>query len=260
MRRFIYILLAFTAVACSRWEVPGFDDEAVHANISIGDLRALYVGEPELTVTDDIVIAGRVVSSTSGGNFYNTFFIDDGTGAVEIMAGMYGLDATYRPGRRIAVKARGLAVGWRDGAMQMGLPPEAGNRFPTGYFYSRVAMRDHVYPLRDVVPIVPLDVVPTSLSRDMCGRPVRISGLRLDELSTAETWATSRPKPLTGYVKFRSSPTDSITVVTSGYASFAAKPLPQETVALTGLLFYGKGGTSRDHYLLKLRDETDIAF
>jgi hypothetical protein len=267
MRCFLHIFLVLWAVACTRWEIPEPDKSTALADISIGDLKAYYIGKPELTITDDMVIAGRVVSSTSGGNFYNTFFIDDGTGAVEIMAGIYDTDAIYRPGQRVAVYTKGrdglaggLAVGWRDGAMQLGLAPEPGNRFPTGYFYHKAMINKYIKAEWGVVPVAPIDTSIADLTEDMTGRLVRIEGLRLDELSTAGSWATSKPEPLTGYVKFRSSPTDSITVVTSGYASFASKALPHGTVTLTGLLFHGKGGSSRDHYLLKLRDEKDIAF
>jgi hypothetical protein len=262
MRRvcFICVLCTLLAASCRKWEVPRFDDSGALASVAIGDLHEYYRGQAEGVIADDIVIAGRVVSSTVAGNFYNTFFIDDGTGAVEIMAGMYDLDASYRPGQRVAVRARGLAVGWRDGAMQLGLPPGPGSYFPTEYFRHRAVIGRYVTPERDVAAVAPIETSLSELSTVMCGRLVRISGLTVDALSEAETWAVARPRPVTGYVKFRAAPTDSVTVVTSGYARFATMPLPHETVTLTGLLFYGRGGASKDHYLLKLRDETDIAF
>jgi hypothetical protein len=265
MRCAVYIFVVLTLAGCRGWNVPEFGNGAAEPNVSIGDLRDYYYDEvagegAELTIADDIVISGRVVSSDLAGNFYNTFFIDDGTGAVEIMAGMPDLDATYRPGQRVSVRARGLAVGWRDGAMQLGLPPEPGNSFATGYFYHPAVIRAYVSAERDVAPVAPVETSPEALDNTMCGRLVRIEGLGIDPLSTAETWARTLPEPTTGYVKFRLSPADSITVVTSGYASFALAPVPREKVALTGILFYGKGGSSKEHYLLKLRDEKDIAF
>ena len=265
MRKAAYILLVLLTVSCREWETPAFDDYAPEPNITIGDLRNAFDGNNVATITDDIVIAGRVVSSDRAGNFYNTFFIDDGTGATEIMAGMADLAATYIPGQTVAVRLRGLAVGWRDGVMQTGLPPEPGNRFATGYFYHPAVIRNHVFRRHDVEPVIPVELLPAEFSPALCGRLVRIPGLyrsSLDPLSTDGTWASTQPSPATGYVKFRSSPVDSITVTTSGYATFALAPIPSpsETVALTGLLFYGRGNGSKEHYLLKLRDENDIDF
>lgn len=259
MKKAACTALILGLVACRQWDVPRFTDDTLAPNATIGYLRECYGGS-ELTVADSVVIAGRVVSSDAAGNFYNTFFIDDGTGAVEIMAGMPNLDALYHPGQRVSVSVRSLAVGWRDGAMQIGLPPEPGNRYPTGYFYHEAVIRHYVTAGRSVGPPEPVDVTLAELDPAMCGRLVRIGGLRLDSLSAAVTWASAKPSPTTGYVKFRSRAADSITVVTSGYATFALAPVPREEVTLTGVLLYGNGESSREHYMLRLRDEDDIEF
>lgn len=247
------ILLA----GCAR-PVPEFEGDASLPNVALGELRE-YLGGSALTIADDIVISGRVVSSDLAGNFYNTFFIDDGTGAVEIMAGMPDLHAAYRPGQRIVVRARGLAVGWREGAMQLGLPPEPGSGFATGYFYHPAVIRRYVSRGRDVVDVAPVRAEIAALTTEMCGRLVTISGLHADPAGESAYWAATEPKPETGYRKFYTPDgADSVTVVTSGYSHFAATPVPAGETALTGILLYGKGGSSKDHYLLKLRDEKDI--
>ncbi|MDR2912488.1 MAG: DUF5689 domain-containing protein [Alistipes sp.] len=263
MRAAVTILCLLALAACREWPEPVFTETEALPNVTIGDLRAYYNGEAELTIADEIELSGRVVSSDRAGNFYNTFFIDDGTGALEVMAGMPDLDAVYHPGQRVSIRARGLAVGWRDGVMQLGLPPEAGNRFPTGYFYHGAVIRRWVTAERSVEPVAPIVVSAGGLDISMCGRLVRIEGLAAD--NATGTWATPTPVPTVGYVKFRAAPTDarpadSITVVTSGYASFAGAPVPRGRVALTGILLHGRGEGPRDHYLLKLRDEEDIDF
>ncbi len=262
MRHSRHILIccaALFAAGCTRYSAPDFPDHTEYPEVTIGDLR-WYYRHGSATISDGVVIAGRVVSNDKAGNFYNTFFIDDGTGAVEIMAGMSDLHAVYHPGQRVSVRAKGLAVGWSNGALQMGLPPEPGSGHATGYFYHPAVIRRYVSAERDIETVAAIETDIASLTADMCGRLVRISGLTLDENSAAETWAAVKPKPAAGYVKFRTSPADSITIVTSGYASFALMPPPRENVALTGILLYGKGGCSKDHYLLKLRDEKDIDY
>jgi hypothetical protein len=237
-----------------------FADDRTLPNVTLGELREYYAGAT-LTISDDIVVSGRVVSSDVAGNFYNTFFIEDGTGAVEIMAGMPDLDATYRPGQRIVVRARGLAVGWSNGAMQMGLPPEAGSGFQTGYFYHPVVIGRYISRGRDVEEIAPEAVNVAEFSPEMCGRLISIGDLHLDPLETATTWAITEPTPTTGYRKFYTADRlDSVTVLTSGYAAFAGSPLPAAPVTLTGRLFYGQGGGSKDHFMIKLRNEKDILY
>jgi hypothetical protein len=255
------ILLTLCVVACREWETPSFEEgpPPALANVTLGDLRVYLNGEARMVFTESVEIAGRVVSSDREGNFYNTFFIDDGTGAAEIMAGMPDLDAAYHPGQKIIVRARGLAVGWRDGAMQIGLPPEPGSRFATGYFYHPVVIAPYVTAERDVAPVEPLDVEIDGLTAALCGRLVRITGLRADPLPGGTVWAQTRPAPLTGYTKFRSAPADSITVVTSGYAAWAPAPVPTGEVTLTGILLHGRGGSTKDHFLIKPRHEKDIA-
>jgi hypothetical protein len=264
MRTIVCFVLVLSLAACREWEEPSFEETHALRNVTLGELREYYHGEAELTITDDIELSGRVVSSDRAGNFYNTFFIDDGTGSAEIMAGMPDLDAAYRPGQRISIHARGLAVGWRDGVMQIGLPPEPGNRFATSYFYHPAVIGAYVTAERSVEEVEPIEVSLDELSAELCGRPVRIAGLVAEDWQAGATWAQTLPEPVTGYVRFRAAASEpdsrSITVVTSGYASFAPARVPSGEVTLTGILFYGLGGTSREQFLLKLRDENDIAY
>lgn len=257
--QYISATLLILLAGCVR-PVPQFVGDSTLPNVGLGELREYYGGS-EPTIADDIVISGRVVSSDLSGNFYNTFFIDDGTGAAEIMAGMPDLHAAYRPGQRIVIRAKGLAVGWRDGAMQLGLPPEPGSGFATGYFYHPAVIRRYVSRGRDVSAVAPVRTEIAALTTDMCGRLVTIEGLHADAEGETGYWAAALPKPQTGYRKFYTADgADSVTVVTSGYAAFAGNPLPAGETALTGILLYGKGGSSKEHYLLKPRDEKDIDF
>lgn len=235
-----------------------FDDDTTMSGIDIGDLREMY-GSP-LTIADDIIIAGRVVSSDRAGNFYNTFFIDDGTGAVEIMAGMPDLDASYRPGQRVVVRARGLAAGWSNGVLQLGLSPEPGSGFQTGYFYHPVVIRRYVSRGRDVEEVTPEAMDIPQLTEAMCGRLVRIDGLVLDEGENAGSWEPASDHTSMGYRRFTDPDGNVVSVVVSKYARFAYDPVPTNRVSVTGILLYGKGGAAKDHFLLKLRNEKDIAY
>lgn len=260
MKKILAFFILLTG--CGKWDIPDFkktSENELITNSALGDFVTVAGGVPHV-VANDIVVSGRVVSSDRAGNFFNTFFIDDGTGAVEIMAGMYDLDATYHPGQLVMVYARGLAIGFRDGVMQLGRIPEPWSGYQTDYFSHPAVICKHVLPLRDVAPVAPLEVTLGQLDTKLCGRLVRISGLSLDQTQESSTWAITTPEPANGYVKFRSNPSDSIMVATSGYARFASSPVPHPTekVALTGVLLHGKGDGSRNHFMLKLRDLNDV--
>lgn len=261
MKGMKYIVICVVLLTgCRVWEVPPFESDAALPNTDIGYLRSEWNGST-LTISEDIIIAGRVVSSDRAGNFYNTFFIDDGTGAAEIMAGMPDLHAAYHEGQRVIVRAKGLAVGWGNGAMQLGLPPEAGSGFATGYFYHPVVIRGYVSRDRYTETIAPTPTAIPSLTDAMCGQLVTIEGLYPDPRETSGTWAHTEPKASTGYRKFYTADRlDSVTVITSGYAHFAARPLPSGETTITGILLYGKGGSSKNHFLIKPRYEKDIVY
>lgn len=258
--RQLAVVFLLLAGGCREFSEPRFDDWIEPPQeLSLAELREYLHGEGQTTVTEDVTIQGRVVSSDRDGNFYNTFFIDDGTGAAEIMAGISDLNTIYRLGQQVVVRLRGLATGWRDGALQIGLPPELGSRYATGYFYNRTVIENWVTAERYIERVMPTRLTVSELSREFCGRPVRISGLTALD---SGTWAKTSPAVEIGYVRFSTQHSDTqyITVVTSGYASWAYEKIPAGAITLTGLLFYGRGGGETDHFLLKLRYAEDIDY
>ncbi|MCM1502017.1 MAG: DUF5689 domain-containing protein [Bacteroidales bacterium] len=78
---------------------------------TIAELVAMYtVGKP-IEITEDIIIAGKVSTTDKPGNFYKSFYIQDGTGGIELKLGKNGLYNDYKPGQTIYVKCQGLTLG-----------------------------------------------------------------------------------------------------------------------------------------------------
>jgi hypothetical protein len=288
----VWGVLALVLTGCREWPEPTFGATTHEIpNVMLGELHdTLYddfwgVGG-ETIITDDVEFSGRVVSSSREGNFHNTFFIDDTTGGAEVMAGMANVDAIFHPGQRVVIRGRGVAVGWRDGVMQIGMPPEPGSGFATSWFYHSEVMRRWVTAERDIAVVEPVDVSIDDLSMDLCGRLVRISGIAVDPLSIdplgSITWAVFSPQAATGYVKFRAVgsagrpggagatsaatappagvPADSITIVTTPYALWARQAVPRGELSITGILLHGRGGDILNHFMLKPRCVEDIGF
>ena len=58
--------------------------------MTIAQLKSLYTSS-SLEIADDIVIAGRVISTDRNGNFYRSFYMEDETSCMEIKIGKTGL-------------------------------------------------------------------------------------------------------------------------------------------------------------------------
>ncbi|MBQ4280061.1 MAG: hypothetical protein IJC16_08945 [Rikenellaceae bacterium] len=233
--------------------------DAALPNLLLGELAGFYRGKP-VAITEDIVVTGYVATSDSAGNFFRTLVIDDGTGALELKLGLYDLYATYPPGRRIVVRAQGLTLGADQGVLQLGLRAAPASGYETEYLGHRAVVDRYVARDTAYRRVAPLDATIAALARIAPGRLVRLAGLRYDA-DTAACWAGERSpvtgNPLTAYRQFRDRTGDTVLVATSGYAAFAAGPIPQGSLTLTGILLRGKAG-SRERLMLKLRDTDDV--
>ncbi|HJA99419.1 MAG TPA: hypothetical protein H9779_07480 [Candidatus Alistipes avicola] len=231
-----------------RVDTPPFTDSSVSApTMSIRDLAA-SCADTATPVGQEIIICGRVTTSDESGNFYRSFFIQDGEAGVELLGGLWDLYHPYPLGRLVAVKLRGLAVGKRFGVVQIGRMPATGN-YAVDYIGSRALLDAHVE--RGTVATVPepLSVQISDLSPERCGTLVRIGPVTLAEEETERTW--------NGYRTFVDLQERSIVVYTSSYARFADAEVPAGPVTLTGILQYGKTGSAGETFMLKMRDETD---
>ncbi len=235
-------------------------------NADIGVLYGNYAGSP-ITITDDIVVEGYVTANDLSGNYFKTFVIQDGTGAVEINAGIADIHNYYQAGRRVVVKAEGLALGSYNGVVQLGSKVNPYSDYRVEGFGTRAILGRYVFTGIEFSPAEPLEMEIKELDRAHCGKLVRLGKLLAWPASDntegrgGATWAfagSGGEAPATGYRQFRDYAGDSLTVVTSGYANFAARPLPADSVTITGILIYGKFDGTAERFGIKLRDLDDV--
>lgn len=250
MKAFIYMIALSFLTACGYNDFDPARPEVVEGpgadNITIAGLKSHFSGLP-VTVAANVRLSGYVTTSDEAGNFYRSFFIDDGTAGMEIMAGLYELHSIYRPGQKITVDAGGLTLGMRDGVIQLGLASGAGST-QAGYMEHRVILGRHLFRREIFEAVKPLKRTVGEMNESIVGRLVRIEGLYPDgEYPAGTAWS--------GKLKFRSSPQDSVYVNTSSYAVFAHKEVPQGRITVTGILLKGK---NENYYQLKIRDLNDV--
>lgn len=249
LRRTMFVAMAVAVImACNRFDEPPMEvvvPEGV--NISIRDLRSM-VGNRTVHFEDEIIIGGYVTTSDAEDNFYRTLCIEDFTGGVELMAGMYDLHRIYPEGCYLTVALRGCSAGLHNGVLQVGPKAAAYSNYPTDYFSSRVELDRHVkrYNLNQRVAPLPLRI--DQLAEKYCGRLVNITRLKLHSTTNNGTWS--------GYTIFTDENGRRVAVYTSPYATYAGHEVPTERVAITGILQHASV-EGEPMYIIKMRYESD---
>lgn len=257
MKPLIPILTLLSVLTGCRYDdFDGCDcgtSQTLHPNMDIGEVAALYSGAPSV-VNGQVILAGYVTANDMSGNFYRTFIIDDGTGAIEVRAGLYDLKNLFPLGRYVAVKAEGLTVSDYNKVLQIGMTPSGGSSLPE-YFGHEVIFDRYVYRGSEVQEATPIRRTIAQLSDQLCGRLITVSGLGLKDGEPGE-WASQ--DSYTSYSKrmFVDAHSGEMAVNTSKYADFAAKAIPSGKMSITGVLMKEKNSSV---YSLKMRSLEDVA-
>ncbi len=237
LQRFVHRLLAGTIAAialsgCYDRHSQAADGAVLPAaTTSVAELRK--VCDEPMTITRDVVLRCRVTTDDRPGNFYRTLFAEDGTGGVEIFVGTYNSSAKYPAGADIALRLNGCAVALTDGVLQIGLEAESYSSTAVDYFLSDVLLDRHIVRGADRVPVEPADVTVGELTETMCGRLVRIPGVRYSPADEADDGRCE------GFRRFTDTAGNEIYTSVSEYADFADAAIPDGTAALRGILLHG---------------------
>jgi hypothetical protein len=253
MKRLIPILLAAALLAscADDFRGPDLTPELQEPTLRIAGMQAMLTDE-SITFTEDYLIGGVVTASDESGNFYRSFIVDDLTGAVEVMAGLYDLHTLYPIGRVVYINLKGLMLAHTEGGLyQLGLPPAGSSGYAVDYI-SHSALLDRYVTRAGMnyeFPIADLSI--PQLTDAMIGRLVTIHGLSLRN-GGETTWATVEGR----YPKdIRATDVEGnwLYIYTSGYADFAGEVIPSGTVSISGILM--KNG---NRYRLKMRGLRDV--
>ncbi|MEI2750497.1 MAG: DUF5689 domain-containing protein [Ferruginibacter sp.] len=85
------------------------------------DLKAYHTSPGTFDlITDDVIISGVVVANDKSGNFYKQLFIQDSTGAMQLLLDANSLYVTYPVGRKVYIKCKGLTLSDQNNNMATG--------------------------------------------------------------------------------------------------------------------------------------------
>ena len=243
--------LGITLASCKHFDEPEPKVEIPPTpNISIADLR-LLVDQQRVTIDEPIIIAGYVTTSDQESNFYRSFYIEDGSGGVEVMAGLYDLHNIYPVGSYVSISLEGCAVGLHNSVLQIGTESASYSQYPTDYFASRVLLDRHVKGYNKFSSVAPKPISFSDFSPSLCGCLINMHDLQFVYNATEE-----QSQKWSGYSIFADHDGNAIAVYTSSSASYAHKSIPLERVNITGILQYGDV-EGEDMYIIKMRYEKD---
>ena len=260
MRYILYIPIILILIGCQRvTDKFVIDGELPIPNCYISTLRDNIVRVGGVTISNNVVVVGRVTSSDSEDNFYGSLVVEDESGAVEVMIGSSNLTARYPEGLLIALRLKGCYADYSRGVLQVGSEAPEYEYYRVGNLISPERVDDVVVRSLDVEPIEPIQTSIAELRSSMCGRLVELRGLSLMDSSSIDTlYGEELSRAIwRGYSMFRDACGDTIAIYTSDYARYAEHRIPHDSVNIIGILQRDKYRGGSECYYLKMRYEAD---
>jgi hypothetical protein len=209
----------------------------VEGTVSIAYLKTLYTGAPT-KITEELHIAGRVVSSDARGNFYKTLVLDDGTGGIELKLDLEQIFEYFKIHTLVEVRCNGLWIGSYGGTLQLGAEPyddiQARN-IPESDIPMHLTCNDGFTD-----EILPREVTISEFSAREISMFVCFKGVQFASEEMELTWAEVGVEHDTDrhLVDARG---DTLVVRTSRFADFARHSLPEGSGYIEGVLSYFNG-------------------
>ncbi|MBR4850973.1 MAG: hypothetical protein IKU97_02815 [Tidjanibacter sp.] len=254
--RLQYIALACIVFGwgCNYTNIPTPNEQWPEASTTSPLSLAAECAEEGVPISQGVVFGGVVTANDRSGNFYRTIVIEDESTAVELHIGLYDLHNLYPIGCRVALRAEGLAVMESDGVVQMGRTISSWADYKVEPLGVPSLIDKRIVVVGVGEPAEPQSVEASELTEEMCGRCVKIDGLRY--VGEEKDWG-SNPYSSTSNRLFITPTGDSLAVRTSRYADFATTPLPIGEVCVGGILYYDRL-FGADMFVLKPRTYDDI--
>ena len=250
----LYLLMA--CVKDANFETPKSDcTSELSANLSIGDLKALYVDEL-IQIQEDWVIEGYVVSSDLAGNFFGTLHIQDNlvnpTQGLQLEIDIRDSHLFYEVGSKILIKTKGLYLGMSKGVFKLGGVFSAfGN--PTVGRLPAAIVGEHLFSSCEPLGgLQPKKVGINDLEDSMISTLVQFVNMEISLAEIGQTFAKKEEETIRTLINCEDL---ELELLNSGYSDFQAKLLPEGNGTITGVLI-----KDNKDYQLVIRDTLDIAF
>jgi len=238
---------------------PGPADQPIVANTTIASLKALHTVSGQLDqITANIIISGVVTANDQSGNFYKQIFIEDSTGALQILIEATGLYTSYPVGRRVYVNCKGLYITDYFGVMELGVRAVvSGIPSMQGILSSDLSTYIKGGSLNN--PVVPTTVTLSQLGTGMqdpnMGRLIKMESFEFAPHDTLKTYSDTSAYRSTTNDTIQNCSGSKTIIRTSAYADFAGLSVPKGNGSVTAI--YTVYRTTKQFLI---RDTSDVQF
>ncbi|MDU8884858.1 DUF5689 domain-containing protein [Yeosuana sp. MJ-SS3] len=226
--------------------------------ISIAELKALFVGQTAL-IESDIVVKGYVSSSDLTGNFYKEFYMQDKpenpTAGIGVVLNQVDSYNQFNQGREVYIKLKGLYLGENSSdVVSIGGQVDA-NFLDEMTIYQ---ISTHVFRSPTTIPLVPVNLDPSAVDDSHLGIYATLSNVQIPLAYDGMTFHSPTNDFDTRYPLVSCVNGSSIQMETSSFANFKQEPLPTDgRGSISGVITQGFGGSPR---VLVLNTTDDIDF
>ena len=268
MKKIVFLFIIIVMTGCVlplEHPVPPIEEQVTTqtANTEISAIFNRVQSATTKTTTfemteDTLWIAGYVVSSDIGGNFYKEIIIQDTTQnptqAIKINIDKTGLYNKYPVGQKILVKLNGLSAGVENGILTLGIQ-EGTNiaRIP------QFSIAQHILKTSEITEITPKEVTVETIDSLSLGLWVRINDIQFPNAIKNKTFSAETNDEFDGerYLAECATQSQALLLSTSTFASFKSVSLPQKRGTIEGVILRDFFGS---YYILKINTLANINF
>lgn len=257
----LYMLLLglFVLSACIKdknFDAPVPDCSSVpNPNISLSELKALYV-DKTVQLQEDWIVQGYIVSSDRAGNFFGALYIQDSptnpAGGLQLEIDLRDAHLFYEVGSRILIKTKGLYLGKSNGMYTMGSAFNVFGNLSVGRLPALKVKQHFVTPCNAGVDIEPLPITLGDLNDSLLGTLVRLEEVEIVGDEVGLPYALKEQETIRTLVNCDG---EELQLLNSGYSDFQSATMPQGNGTITGVLVR----VSKE-YQLVVRDTSDLQF
>jgi len=195
-------------------------------NISVKDLVDQFIGAEPTLIDTNLIIKGTVIGNDKSGNIYKSFIIQDSTEdgtqrGLIVSINEYETHNKYHIGDMIYIKCEGLYLG------QYGGVPQLGDLYEGAIGRIQEPSIDlHIFNAPGGEPIVPKTVTLSQIASTPVNTLIKLEDVQFSIGNLGETFADAVNHITSDKVIKDCAGSGSSIIRTSGYAKFAAEPLP----------------------------------
>ncbi len=247
---------------------PGPVDLNIVPNSTIDALKSYHTvaGNYDL-INEDIIISGIVTANDKSGNLYKQLFIQDETGAIQLLVDGFSLNNSFPVGRRVYVKCKGLTLSDANSNMVLGIKATV-DGISSMEGISTATLDKYLLGGSLNNPVEPLTVTPADLGTNMSNRYinalVKLEGYEFVPADTSKTYSdTSAFKSTQNRLISTGCGSNATTIVrNSAYSKFAGVKLPKGNGSITAIytVFKSSPTSATTTKQLVIRDTSDVQF